>query len=160
MCQSIVTMRLTRKEIAEMIRSRGYRATPQRVAIYEAVWRAGSHPTVAEIYEYATKSDPSISLATVYNTLHLLEEIGLVQELSARDGSARYDPDVHFHINIVCRSCGKVVDYEYKPLDKLAKDIQEVTGFGITVPVFEVKGLCSDCRAENQETAIASVREM
>ncbi len=136
----------TRRQIADMIRKKGYRATPQRIIIYEALWKVGSHPTVAEVHKYATQSDPSISLATVYNTLHLFEEIGLVREMSAKEGSARYDPNTEAHVNLICQECGKVVDYECSHLDDLLKELEGNTGFRIDVPLFEIKGLCDECR--------------
>ena len=138
----------SREEIADTIRRSGFRATPQRVAIYEALWNAGSHPSVADIHEHATKADPSISLATVYKTLQLFVDIGLVREMGAKEGSTRYDPDTDFHINLVCVRCGKVEDFDCISIEQIAPNIDRDTGFRVQSYNFEVKGLCSDCRKQ------------
>lgn len=136
----------SRKEIADTIRIHGHRATPQRVAIYEALWTAGSHPTVSDIHEHAIKTDPSISLATVYKTLQLFSEIGLVREMGVRDGSTRYDPDTEFHINLVCNKCGKVEDLPCVSIDEILPNLDDQAGFQAQSYSFEVRGLCSSCR--------------
>ena len=91
-----------RQHAMETIRDCGYRATPQRLKIYDALWDAGSHPTVTEVYDRAVKEDPTISKATVYKTLQLFVEIGLATEMGFRDESTRYDPEVNGHINLIC----------------------------------------------------------
>jgi Fur family peroxide stress response transcriptional regulator len=136
----------SREKIADTIRMSGHRATPQRVAIYEALWKAGSHPSVSDIHEYAIKTDPSISLATVYKTLQLFSEIGLVREMGSRDGSTRYDPDTDFHINLVCTKCGKVEDFDCVSIDKIAPNLEDQAGFQAQSYNFEVRGLCSSCK--------------
>ena len=137
----------SREKIADTIRMSGHRATPQRVAIYEALWKAGSHPSVSDIHEYAIKTDPSISLATVYKTLQLFSEIGLVREMSSRDGSTRYDPDTEFHINLVCTKCGKVEDFDCISIDKIVPNLEDQAGFQAQSYNFEVRGLCSSCKS-------------
>lgn len=136
----------SREEIADTIRMHGHRATPQRILIYEAMWRAGSHPNVSDIYEYAIKTDPSISLATVYKTLHLFSQIGLVRETGFRDGSTRYDPDTEFHIHLVCNRCGKVEDFSSVSLDEIGLNMDNREGFQVLSYDFEVRGLCQSCQ--------------
>lgn len=124
----------------------GHRVTPQRIAIYEALWKSGSHPSVSDIHEYAIKTDPSISLATVYKTLQLFSEIGLVREMGFRDGSTRYDPDTAFHINLVCNQCGKIEDFDCISIDEIVPNLEDKAGFQAQSYSFEVRGLCSNCR--------------
>ncbi len=100
-------MLASRPDTAETLRIKGYRATPQRIAICDALWEAGSHPTVAEVHEYVAKRDPTISLATVYKTLQLFAEIGLATEMGFRGESTRYDPETGPHIHMICRNCGR-----------------------------------------------------
>jgi Fur family peroxide stress response transcriptional regulator len=137
----------SREEIAETLREKGYRATPQRILVYEGLWNAGSHPSVSEIHKYVSKIDPSISLATVYKTVELFAEIGLVREMGSRDDSTRYDPDVRFHINLVCNKCGKIEDFACVSFDEIAPNLKEKAGFQVQSHHFEVRGLCSNCRA-------------
>lgn len=136
----------SREEIAETLRKKGYRATPQRILVYEGLWKAGSHPSVSDIHRYVTTIDPSISLATVYKNLELFAEIDLVREIGSRESSTRYDPDVDAHINLVCNKCGKIEDYDCVFLDEIAPKLQEQVGFQVQSHHFEVIGLCADCR--------------
>lgn len=139
-------MMSSREEIANTIRLHGHRATPQRIVIYEALWKSGSHPNVSDIHEYALRTDPSISLATVYKTLQLFSEIGLVREMGFRDGSTRYDPDTEFHINLVCNNCGRIEDFDSVSIKEFVPDLEEQAGFQAQSYSFEVRGLCSRCR--------------
>ncbi len=138
-------------EIVEVLRKRGYRATPQRLAIYDAVWSAGNHPTVAEIHKSATDRDPTISLATVYKALRLFTDLGLTREMAFRDGSTRYDPVVDSHVNLVCNNCGNVEDFHFEGLVTLATAIEDSTEFQVTGQSLEVYGLCSKCRLAQKQ---------
>ena len=139
------TMLSSREEIAETIRKSGHRATSQRIGVYEALWKAGSHPNVSDIHKYASKTDPTISLATVYKNLQLFSEIGLVREMGFRDGSTRYDPDVNFHINLVCNKCGRIEDFDCVSFEEIAPNLRQRAGFEAQSHNFEVRGLCSRC---------------
>lgn len=137
----------SREEIADTIRKSGHRATSQRIVVYEALWKAGSHPNVSEIHNYASKSDPTISLATVYKNLQLFSEIGLVREMGFRDGSMHYDPDIDFHINLVCNKCGRIEDFDCISLEEIAPNLKQKAGFEVQSHNFEVRGICSRCRS-------------
>ncbi|MHA1136910.1 MAG: Fur family transcriptional regulator [Candidatus Thorarchaeota archaeon] len=139
----------SREEIAETIRKSGHRATSQRIVIYEALWKAGSHPNVSDIHKYASKTDPTISLATVYKNLQLFSEIGLVREMGFRDGSTRYDPDVDFHINLVCNKCGSIEDFDCVSFEEIVPNLRQRAGFEVLSHNFEVRGLCSECRTSD-----------
>ncbi len=145
----------SRQEIADKIREAGRRATPQRIIIYEALWKAGSHPSAIDVHRYAIKSDPSVSLATVYNTLHLFEEINLLTEFMDGNGVIHYDPRTHPHVNLICDLCGKVEDLEYAQLDDILSDIEHLTGFKITVQTLDIRGICTDCQALTSEQSVA-----
>ena len=136
----------SREEIAETIRKSGHRATSQRIVVYEALWKAGSHPNVSEIHKNASRTDPTISLATVYKNLQLFSEIGLVREMGFRDGSTRYDPDVDFHINLVCNKCGRIEDFDCVSFEEIAPNLKQKADFEVQSHNFEVRGLCSKCR--------------
>jgi Fur family peroxide stress response transcriptional regulator len=132
-------------DVKDLLHERGYRATPQRLAIYDALWNAGSHPTVAEIHMFAEKRDPTISKATVYKTLELFTEIGLVREIGFRDEPTRYDPETDCHINLVCTRCGKIYDYPCDGFEGAIPDVEEETGFRVQSHHFEIYGICSNC---------------
>jgi len=133
---------------ADLLRERGFRATPQRLAICEALKKAGSHPTVAEIHEYVKKKDPTISLATVYNTLELFNQIGLAREICFRDQPTRYDPTVDSHINLLCLNCGAVEDISFDDFEQLIPDIENRSGFVVSSQRFDVYGYCPKCKAK------------
>ena len=135
---------------AEKLRQSGYRATPQRLAIYDALCNAGDHPTVEQIHECAKKRDPTMSLATVYKTLQVFTEIGLAREMGFRNDSTRYDATVDFHINVVCKKCGMVEDLNLKMLDEIPSIISRQIDFEVQGQSFEVYGLCSKCRSKSQ----------
>ncbi|NHI83602.1 MAG: transcriptional repressor [Candidatus Thorarchaeota archaeon] len=140
-------MTAAKPDITLELHSRGYRATPQRLSIYDAIWNAGDHPTVAQIHECAVKRDPTISLATVYKTLQLLTNIGLIREMASRDDSMRYDSVVDSHINLVCSKCGEVEDFECDKIESIVAAISSQTNFLVSSQSFEVYGVCSKCRA-------------
>ncbi|UCD00574.1 MAG: transcriptional repressor, partial [Promethearchaeota archaeon] len=76
-------------------------------------------PTAEVIYQELRDEYPTISLGTVYKTLHLLKELRLIQELGFNKGSIRYDPDMELHINMVCSKCGKIDDYKAENVENL-----------------------------------------
>ncbi|MHA1651823.1 MAG: Fur family transcriptional regulator, partial [Candidatus Helarchaeota archaeon] len=98
-----------------------------RLAICELVLSSKDHPTADQIYKKLKQKFPTISLATVYQTLHLLKDLGLLLELGFPDCSARFDPNISPHIHIICLKCGKIEDYETENLKeqwaKIVKDI-------------------------------------
>ncbi|HEX5616105.1 MAG TPA: Fur family transcriptional regulator [Acidimicrobiia bacterium] len=98
-------------ELTDLFRERGLRVTPQRQAIFGLLHGDASHPTVEAIYERARAQMPTISLKTVYQTVHDLEALGELQVLDLGTGSVRVDPNVeHSHQHLVCTECGRVRD--------------------------------------------------
>ncbi|NLE43148.1 MAG: transcriptional repressor [Chloroflexi bacterium] len=99
--------------ICSRIREEGRRLTPQRQAIVCALLENGTHPTADQVIQRVRRSMPDISPATVYNTLHELEELGLIQEVTVGVGERRYDANTEDHDHIVCLGCGRIVDAVY-----------------------------------------------
>ena len=85
-------------KIIEVFRSKGYKATPQRIAIANTVLNSKKHPSAETIYEEVNQVYPTISLSTVYNTLHVLRDLDLVNELTFHDNT-RYDPNIEIHVS-------------------------------------------------------------
>jgi len=111
------------QQLIKKLRSKGYKVTPQRLAICKLLLSSKNHPSADQIYQEVKKLYPTISLATVYCTLDLLKDLGLVQELGFSDRSSKYDPNISPHINIICPRCGKVYDYEAASVKKLWSQI-------------------------------------
>ena len=97
-------------DIAQILRSQGFKVTPQRIAIYDALRGHHDHPT-AEMLDHTLRPEhPSMSLATVYKTMEIFEKIGLVKILEVGDERAHYDWDTQAHSHIRCIRCNKVED--------------------------------------------------
>src|SRR5918992_5848741 len=93
--------------------------TRQRQAILRAIRDSGDHPTANEIFQAARELLPTISYATVYNSLRYLKEAGLVREISFGDSASRYDRETHRHDHAICNDCGKLVDFDLPDTAKL-----------------------------------------
>jgi Fe2+ or Zn2+ uptake regulation protein len=98
------------QHLVRRLRADGHKLTPQRLAIIEALAANRTHPTAYEIYAEVRERYPMMGLATVYKTLDLLKSLGEVVETGFGAGGARYEPNLHPHLNLVCRVCGRVVD--------------------------------------------------
>jgi len=105
--------------LIDLLRGKGLKVTSQRLAIFNFILSRKDHPTAEQIYQKLRIEYPTISLGTIYKNLHLLEELGLIQELGFNEGSVRYDPDMEAHINMVCSKCGKISDYISEHVKKL-----------------------------------------
>jgi Fur family ferric uptake transcriptional regulator len=119
------------------IRGRGYKATPQRLAVLGAL-AAARHQSLGEIRARC----PDVGLVTVYRTLDLLSEIGSVRRLDLGDGP-RYELAEDHHHHLICESCGGVSEFERCPLD-----LRRLKGvdFEVNSHTLEIYGRCADCR--------------
>src|SRR5699024_9786423 len=107
-----MTMLHNRLETAiDTLTQSGVRITPQRDAVLEYVRSAKTHPTADERYKALEDKFPNMSVATVYNNLRILKELGLVRELTYGDDSSRFDSNTDEHYHIICDECGKIVDF-------------------------------------------------
>ena len=122
----------------------GFKRTPQRLAILEHLDGNKSHPSADEIFRVVAKKNPSMSFATVYNTLNTLVETGAVRELTIDPDRKRYDPDTSAHHHLICLDCKKIVDI---PGDVAVEVPRGVTkDFVVTGNHIEFYGICAPCR--------------
>lgn len=136
------------KQLMAMLHEKGYKVTPQRLAICELALSRRDHPTADQVHALLLKKYPTVSLATVYQTLHLLTDIGLLQELGFSDRSSRYDPNTTPHINIVCPECGEICDYEAEQVKELwSKLIQELE-FKPIGQRLDLYRICDKCKSK------------
>ena len=91
------------KETAQLLREKGLKVTPQRIAVYNMLLGTTAHPNAEMIYKTLEPTNPTMSLATVYKTLDFFKQLGLVQELNVGESSSRYDAVVRCHPHTVCR---------------------------------------------------------
>lgn len=129
----------------DTLKKSGVRITPQRHAVLEYLLTSLSHPTADDIYKALEGKFPNMSVATVYNNLRILREIGLVRELTYGDDSSRFDGNVNDHYHIICEDCGKIVDFHYPTLDEIESLAEKVSGFEISHHRMELYGKCKDC---------------
>jgi Fur family peroxide stress response transcriptional regulator len=138
----------------EEFRRKGFRATPQRIAIAQIVLNSKDHPTAEQLYQALKKKYPTLSSATMYQTLHLLTEIGLLQELGFSDRGSRYDPDTSPHINIVCKNCGKIQDYQAESVKKLWSEVIGDLGFKPTGQRLDIYRYCDKCQPNTHSNQV------
>ena len=124
--------------------------TPQRRSIVDAIIKnEGEHLTADEIYDEVKLTCPEIGLATVYRTILLLEEIGVIYKLDLNDGCSRYElaheHETHRHHHLVCNSCGRVLEVHGDLLEELEKDIEKKYGFKISDHMVKFFGICKEC---------------
>jgi Fur family transcriptional regulator, stress-responsive regulator len=136
----------TSEELTTIFRDHGFRVTPQRQAIFGLLHGNDRHPTVDALYEAARADMPTISLKTVYQTVHDLEALGQVSLLDLGTGSVRVDPNVESeHHHIVCSSCGLVHDVEIAAVPKLPPRYRREFHSDAVEVIF--RGVCNDCAA-------------
>jgi Fur family ferric uptake transcriptional regulator len=127
------------------LRARGYRLTPQRQLVLEAVGELG-HGTPEEIVAAVRRTASAVNISTVYRTLELLEELGLVQHTHLGHGAPTYsvttDDD---HVHLVCRDCGGVDEVEGSVVDDVVRRLSAERGFSVDVGHFAVFGRCRVC---------------
>ena len=135
----------TVEELTERFRERGLRVTPQRQAIFRLLHGDVSHPTVETLYERARDDMPTISLKTVYQTVHDLESMGELELIHVGTGSIRVDPNVeHAHHHLICTVCGSVRDVLVDVRD-LRLPARDRRGFTIADVEVHFRGVCDQC---------------
>lgn len=145
---------MDKQQVTEALRKAGLRATPQRIAICELLTESHDHPTANDIYLELKEKFPSLSLATIYNTLDVLVGIGLVNALgSIGDDKVHFDADVSPHINLACVKCHKIVDATSDFIHQLNDEINKNSGFELFGSRILYYGHCPDCQTKiNQIT--------
>lgn len=134
------------EEISRRLNINEYRLTKQRLAVLKALQGTKSHPDANWIYEKVRKEIPHISLGTIYRTLGVLKEAGLLRELTFGSSLSRYDANTENHPHIVCTNCGRIDDLPLPLPGKLEEQASKATGFLITDHRLEFYGLCPNCR--------------
>ncbi|MEW6046444.1 MAG: Fur family transcriptional regulator [Bacillota bacterium] len=129
-----------------ILAEKGYRVTPQRVGIYEYLLESKRHPSAEDIYQALKDRFPMMSQATVYKTLELLLELGLITELGFGAAASRYDGNPSVHINILCTACHRIYDVVEPELARLAESVAEQSGFVVSGQRHELYGICPECQ--------------
>jgi Fur family ferric uptake transcriptional regulator len=132
----------------EELRARGYRLTPQRQLVLEAVGALG-HGTPEEIVTEVRRTAAAVNISTVYRTLELLEELGLVRHTHLGHGAPTYsvagDDD---HVHLVCRECGAVEEAPRELVTDVVVRVAQAKGFRVDIGHFALFGTCRACAAQ------------
>jgi len=134
------------------LKQRGIRLTRQRQILLELIDKSGKHLDAESLFLMAQQKDPKLNRVTVYRTLKMLKEGGLVDELDLM----HYGGDQHYyetrlkqeHAHVICLRCGKVEEFFGDPLQKLRRQIESHFGFQIVLARTEIGGYCSQCQVQ------------
>ena len=125
----------------------GYRVTPQRVMILDAVCEGDGHTTLKQIYVRLHKADPSIDRSSLYRTLKLFVRLGLVVAAEAPGGDAMYEiPKTKPHHHLVCRVCGNEREIGQEAIQGMVALVRQQFGFQIDMDHLVLYGLCEVCQ--------------
>jgi len=139
---------VSESSLAEKLRSRGLRLTAQRQLVLEAVYQLG-HATPEQVHARVRQVASGVNITTIYRTLELLEELGLITHTHLSHGAPTYHPagdDQHAHL--VCRSCHTVSELEFEQLEPLARQLAEQRGFTVDIGHVALFGICGNCRSK------------
>lgn len=136
----------TTHDYAAHIRQQGYRLTPQRQMILDAVCEGGGHTTVDEIWARVQHKAPAINRSTVYRNLEFLQTLHLVVAAEI-GGQTMYEiPHEHHHHHLTCEGCGQIIEISQDALGPAFATIEGQYGFRIGADHLVLKGLCIGCR--------------
>lgn len=137
-----------RRRALRTLRQGGYKLTPQRRAVVDALSTSASRLTPAQVHACVSRIAPEVGLVTVYRTLRILVDLDVVCEISVDGRQPTYllsRPKEHHH-HIVCTSCGRVVDFTSDAIEKLGRRLAAETGYSVQGHVLEFSGTCPGCR--------------
>jgi len=138
-----------RKRFLDFLAGKKLRITAQRQAIIDTVFNTEEHFTAEQLLAWSRKKDKSVSRATVYRTLPLLTESGLVREMDFGKDCKFYDPNYADHPNhnhLICQDCEKIVEFEDKKIEKLEKEISRHLGFSVKSHRLQITGSCEELK--------------
>lgn len=136
-------------QFQQLCREKNLAVTHQRLVIYRELMQMHNHPSPEQVYERVKPELPSISLATVYKTLHTFVEAGLIREVSPHHGSMRIEPNEHRHPHFLCLQCRSITDLADHELDTAALKASIPLGYQVEHISTEVRGICGACQAKN-----------
>lgn len=136
-----------REALRDALRESGRRLTSQRCLILDVLKESDEHLDAEAVYDRAKDRAADISLATVYRTLTLLKEMGLVEEHRLGEGHSHYEAvrdEPHYHFT--CRGCGRVIEFDAPLVNKIRRRLCDQEGVEITRAHLHLSGYCRDCQ--------------
>ena len=129
-----------------LLRDAGHKITPSRLAVLEVIQREGEHLNPSEILVQSQLIHPGIGRATVYRTLELLTELGLVRPIYVGEEGPTYIRAEGGHHHLVCARCGLVIDFDQCMAEEMVQELTQRFGFQISSHLLEFYGLCAQCQ--------------
>ena len=140
---------MSASSLAEMLRERGLRLTPQRQLILQAVHELG-HATPEQVHNHVRERVAGVNITTVYRTLELLEELRLVTHTHLSHGSPTYHPaGEDQHVHLVCRNCGSISEVDPSVMQPVTDRLRDEKGFRVDVGHVSLFGECGDCKDQS-----------
>ncbi len=142
----------TMEDLRKKLQERQHKMTPQRQVVLQIFLdRPGEHLSAEDVHGILRSNQSEIGLATVYRSLELLSDLGILQKMEFGDGCSRYevnttDPSAHHHHHLICTQCGKVIEFEDDLLENLEQDIANKSGFRILDHQVKFFGYCKECQ--------------
>jgi len=130
----------------EILKEKGVKPSIQRIKIFKCLMCDGDHPTAKDIYGRVSKEIPTLSKTTIYNTVKLFADKGILKPIRIREGEVRYDIKADLHAHFRCNKCGNLFDLNEK---FLIKEKEEIDGHLIEEKCVCYSGICKDCRKED-----------
>jgi Fur family ferric uptake transcriptional regulator len=137
-----------RGDLNAYMSKRGLRSTEQRRLIIDTFFDSGEHITIDSLLKQVRAVDSRVGYATVYRTMKLLTDSGIVQEHKFGDGFTRYelsDEEAH-HDHLICMECGKITEFEEPAIERLQERIAERYRFEVRAHKHELYGICAECQ--------------
>jgi Fur family ferric uptake transcriptional regulator len=134
--------------VAQQLATRHFKLTRQRRAVLDAILDTQSRMSPAEVYERARRNCPDLGLATVYRTLEILDEIGVIRRVHMSDNCEGFAPATlpHGH-HVICIECGRVTEFEGCDISTVLTKAARQTGFHIEEHWLELMGTCDECQS-------------
>ncbi|MBI1757892.1 MAG: transcriptional repressor [Actinobacteria bacterium] len=136
---------MARAELHRALRARGYRLTPQRQLVLDAVRRL-EHATPDVIAQEVRRTAPGVNITTVYRTLELLEQLALVRHTHLDHGAPTYHPAEDEHVHVVCRNCAEVGEAPVELVHDVVRRLALERGFAVDVGHLTIFGTCARCQ--------------
>jgi len=137
-----------RKHFLDTLKNKGLKLTIQRKFIVDEFLKLKGHLNTDEFFAIIKKKFPRMGYATVYRTLKIMKEAGLIGEIDVGDGAKRYElkmSQTEHHDHIYCLSCGKIEEFSHREIERLQDRIARKMGYKIVKHTMQLFGYCSDC---------------
>ena len=147
----------TMDDLRARLSERQHKMTPQRQIVLQIYLdHPGEHLSAEDVHDILRTEKAEIGLATVYRTLELLSDLGILQKMEFGDGCSRYevndtDPTRHHHHHLICTKCGKVEEFDEDLLETLEADIERKTGFRTLDHQVKFFGICKECQEKGNQ---------